>query len=156
MSTERKEMNPSDNLETDFENSIKDKDAGSLLEMISEVEFRKQKYANLSKDEILDRLIMTEMLLSELKNPEKNIDLWYYVSDEDECKYLTNESPKIGFYNPQEVQTDRSPFTVVIPKKMLFSDGEINIRVPKCMERIFPEIKYGDSPIKINLGAWLI
>ena len=114
---------------------------GNLMEMFDEIELRKNKYENLSKDSLLDRLVMTEMLLSELKNPDKNIELWYYVSSNDECKYLTDEKPKVYFSASQET---------------LYSDGEINIRVPKCMERMFPDIKYGDEPIRVTLGTWLI
>ena len=126
MSTEGKEMSPNE---------------GNLMEMFDEIELRKNKYENLSKDSLLDRLVMTEMLLSELKNPDKNIELWYYVSSNDECKYLTDEKPKVYFSASQET---------------LYSDGEINIRVPKCMERMFPDIKYGDEPIRVTLGTWLI
>lgn len=30
--------------------------------------------------------------------------------------------------------------------------GEINIRVPVCMEKMFPEIKYGDEPKKVKVS----
>ena len=33
-----------------------------------------------------------------------------------------------------------------------FTNGEVNIRVPKKMEAMFPEIKYGSEPMKVKVS----
>ena len=142
MNTERKEM------EKDNKKSFKD-----IIEAISEMDLKQHMYEEMPKDKLIDRLIMCEMELAarEEEAAEHSIELWYFVSDETGAKYLTDEKPKVYLsFGPAE--ESGSEVVPIKGNKVWFTDGEINIRVPVCMEKMFPEIKYGDDPIKVILS----
>jgi hypothetical protein len=132
------------------------KDFGSIIEAISEINLKEDLYDKMPKDKLIDRLIMCEMELEARDNEaaEHSIELWYFVSDDTGAKFLTDEEPKPYFIDVNEKLPDtlgKETFAV-ITKKVLLTDGEINIRVPKKMESMFPEIKCGDEPIKVKLS----
>lgn len=126
----------------------------SLMSLAQEKEKRYAMYYDV--ETLAHRLALTEMLYEEYTDPDKTMKLWYYVSDKDECKYLTNEKPKYYFVPGDNPKVSEHGIVSDLPDRILLSDGEINIRVPKCMEKMFPEIKYGDGPIEVKLGAWEI
>ena len=127
-------------------------------EMLSLVrDFRRwEKKAEMYKDipiqNLIDKLILTEMELEGINNDA--MELWYFVGDETGSKYLSDEKPKVYF----TVELDDSflnrenQLDTVKPKKVLMTEGEINIRVPRKMETMFPEIKYGDEPILVKVS----
>jgi len=130
------------------------KDFGNILEAISEMNLKEDFYNKMPKDKLVDRLILCEMEL-DAKNKEADehsIELWYFVSDETGAKYLTDEKPKVYLsFDPAEESSSE-----VIPikgSKVWMTDGEVNIRVPVCMEKMFPEIKYGDEPIRVKVSS---
>ena len=140
-SVERKVYDPHD----DFK-------MASLMSLAQEKEKRYAMYYNV--ETLAHRLALTEMLYEEYTDPDKTMKLWYFVGDETEAKYLSNKKPEMHFDGESKV----SEHGVVtdLPNIVWLTDGEINIRVPKCMEKMFPEIKYGDGPIEVKLGAWEI
>ena len=110
-----------------------------IQQMMKEWENKEKMYIELPKDKLVDRLILCEMeLASEKAEPVNMMELWYYVSDWTGVKYLTNEEPQKY---------------MVFNKATYMSDGEVNIRVPKCMESLFPNIKYEDEPVKVKITA---
>lgn len=143
MNTERKEMEKDDK-----------KDFGNILEAISEMNLKEDFYNKMPKDKLVDRLILCEMEL-DAKNKEANehsMELWYFVSDETGVKYLSDEKPKLYFMADVDAEVRLTEMFTVMPKEVWLTDGEINIRVPKKMETMFPEIKYGDEPIKVKVS----
>ena len=127
-----------------------------VTKFVTEWKLREDAYNEIPKDKLIDRLIMCEMELEARDNEatERSIELWYFVGDDTGAKFLTDEEPKPYFIDVNEKLPDtlgKETFAV-IPKKVLLTDGEINIRVPKKMESMFPEIKYGGEPIKVKLS----
>ena len=114
-----------------------------LMNMINEFYSKEKAYAELPKDKLIDRLIMCEMELEGTKEAEtvNFMELWYFVGDKSGVKYLSDEKPVsilVENDNGQEV--------------IRFTNGEVNIRVPKKMEAMFPEIKYGSEPMKVKVS----
>lgn len=129
------------------------KDFGKFLEAISEMSLKEDLYDKIPKDKLIDRLIWCEMELDARNKEadEHSMELWYFVSDETGAKYLTDEKPKDSvMFSPGEM--DESGIVHTGGSRVWFTDGEINIRVPVCMEKMFPEIKYGDEPIKVKVA----
>ena len=124
-----------------------------VAKLVTEWKLREDAYNEMPKDKLITRLIMTEMELEgrDEEATEHSIELWYFVSDETGAKYLSDEKPKAHLsFGPAEESSGE-----IVPikgSKVWFTDGEINIRVPVCMEKMFPEIKYGDDPIKVILS----
>lgn len=132
------------------------KDFGNILEAISKMNLKEDLYNKMPKDKLVDRLILCEMEL-DAKNKEADehsMELWYFVSDETGAKYLSDEKPKLYFMADVDVPLEvrQTEMLTVMPKEVWLTDGEINIRVPKKMEAMFPEIKYGDEPIKVKVS----
>jgi hypothetical protein len=121
------------------------KDFGKILEAMSEINLKEDLYDKMPKDKLINRLIMCEMELGARSKEaeEHSMELWYFVSDETGVKYLTNEKPKeyLTFDSGKEKWLT-----------IWLTDGEVNIKVPNCMEKMFPEIKYGDKPIKVKVS----
>ena len=131
------------------------KDFGSIIEAFSEINLKEDLYDKMPKDKLITRLIMTEMELEgrDKEATEHSIELWYFVSDETGAKYLSDEKPACFMTNVDEsVKVTETEMHMTLPKEVWLTDGEINIRVPKKMESMFPEIKYGDDPIKVILS----
>ena len=133
---------------------------GEILESMSELRIKEKIYKEMPKDKLVDRLILCEMELAAEKEESANrMELWYFVSDETGAKYLSDEKPK-AYFTTSGQPKNTLPLTFKVkdgvimdmPKTILLTDGEINIRVPKKMESMFPEIKYGDDPIKVILS----
>lgn len=113
-------------------------DETKVLEIVRDLEMKEKMYNEMSKETLVNLLVMKD-LLDESFEPEGNkMNLWYYVSDWTGVKYLSNEQPK---------KYIRYGMTLYI------SDGEVNIRVPNCMEPLFPEIKYTDEPVKVSIAT---
>ena len=93
-----------------------------------------------------------ELAAREEEAATHSMELWYFVSDETGVKYLSDEKPKAYFTTSNQAEYTKVGVIRDIPKTILLTDGEINIRVPKKMESMFPEIKYGDDPIKVTLS----
>lgn len=129
------------------------KDFGNILEAISEMNLKEDFYNKMPKDKLVDRLILCEMEL-DAKNKEADehsMELWYFVSDDTGAKYLTDEKPKVYLsFDPAE--ESGSEIIPIRGSKVWMTDGEVNIRVPVCMEKMFPEIKYGDEPIRVKVS----
>ena len=107
---------------------------GIMLDMKQREKF----YNGMTKEELVNLLLMRDMLEDSFEPDVEETKLWYFTSDWTETKYLTNERPTKHIAYGKEIWT---------------TDGEINIRVPACMETILPEIKYGDEPVKIRLSV---
>ena len=144
MSTETKEIG----------NKAKDVNVG-IVQMMDEWKLKEQAYKEFPKDKLIDRLILCEIELGAKTKEadEHSMELWYFVGDETGAKYLSDEAPKMYFFTEKGVsQPNKDGKYTFKPNKIWLTDGEINIRVPKKMEPMFPTIKYGDSPIKVKLA----
>lgn len=110
-------------------------------------------YRELPKDKLVDRLIMCEMELAarDEEGTAHMMELWYFVGDETGTKYLSDKKPEIYFTAKYE-DFGNDGDIMYVPQQILMTDGEINIRVPKKMESMFPYIKYGDDPIKVKVA----
>ena len=111
-------------------------DETRVLEIMKDLEMKEKMYNEMSKETLVNILVMKD-LLDEAFEPEGNkMNFWYFVSDWTGAKYITNEQPKKH---------------ILYGKTVYMTDGEVNIRVPKCMESLFPEIKYEDEPVKVSI-----
>ena len=124
-----------------------------IMKMVNEFKLKMDAYSELPKDKLIDRLIMCEMELAarDEEDTAHMMELWYFVGDETGVKYLSDRKPKIYFTAKYEDFGDDGD-TMYVPQQILMTDGEINIRVPKKMEAMFPEIRYGDDPIKVKVA----
>ena len=144
-----------------------------VAKLVTEWKIREDAYNEMPKDKLITRLIMTEMELEgrDEETDKHSIELWYFVGDKTGTKYLSDEEP-IRCYTchasnaetvvdalkalkrvdiDDSVVTTETEMRFVMPELVFMTDGEINIRVPKKMESMFPEIKYGDDPIKVKV-----
>ncbi len=124
-----------------------------IMKMVNEFKLKMDAYSELPKDKLIDRLIMCEMELSarDEEGTAHAMELWYFVGDETGVKYLSDRKPKIYFTTKHDDFGDDGDI-MYAPQQILMTDGEINIRVPKKMEAMFPEIRYGDNPIKVKVA----
>lgn len=124
-----------------------------IQQIMKEWENKEKMYNELPKDKLVDRLILCEMELSARyeEGTAHMMELWYFVGDETGAKYLSDKKPEIYFIAKYEDFGDDGD-TMYVPQQILMTDGEINIRVPKKMEEMFPEIRYGDDPIKVKVA----
>lgn len=111
-------------------------DDQKVAEIITDLKQREKMYNEMSKETLVDLLVVRDMFEDSFEPDGNGTKLWYFVSDWSESKYLTNERPTKHVSNGKEFWT---------------TEGEVNIRVPACMETIFPTIKYGDEPVKVGL-----
>lgn len=113
-------------------------DDAKVIEIMKDLEMKEKMYNEMSKETLVNILVMKD-LLDEAFEPEGNeMNLWYFVSDWSGAKYITNEQPRKH---------------ILYGKTVYMTDGEVNIRVPKCMEPLFPEIKYEDEPVKVSIST---
>ncbi len=95
----------------------------------------------MTKEQLVDILIIKLLADNAPFEPTGNtMSLWYFKDPETGAKYLSNVRPK-KYINEASGQ----PF--------LLSEGEVNIRIPKIMESMFPELECTDLPLKINLAV---
>ena len=129
------------------------RDVADIMSMVNEFKLKMDAYSELPKDKLVDRLIMCEMELTakEKETTGHMMELWYFVGDETGTKYLSDRQPKIYFTTKYDNFGDDGDI-MYVPQQVMMTDGEINIRVPKKMEAMFPEIKYGDNPIKVKVA----
>lgn len=130
-----------------------------IAQMMSEWKLKEEAYNEMPKDKLVDRLILCEMELAAEKAESVNrMELWYFVSDETGAKYLSDKKPEMwltakeNFGDEANVTPEGFSYIMETLQPVLVTDGEINIRVPKKMETMFPEIKYGDEPIKVRIS----
>ena len=113
-------------------------DEVKVAEIITSLQEKEKAYNKMPKKTLVDLLVVRDMLDESFEPEGKEMNLWYYVSDWTGVKYLSNEQPKKH---------------IVFNKVIYMSDGEVNIRVPKCMEPLFPEMKYEDEPAKVRIAT---
>ena len=95
----------------------------------------------MTKEQLVDILVIKLLADNAPFEPAgERMSLWYFKDPETGAKYLSNERPK-KYVNEASGQ----PF--------LLSEGEVNIRIPKIMESMFPELEYADVPLKIDLAV---
>ena len=93
----------------------------------------------MSKETLVNIMVFKELMEDAFEPEEHGMNLWYYVADESGVKYITNE-------RPQQFLTKDSKTPIFL------TDGDIQMRVPKAMECMFPDIKPGDEPVKVSLS----
>lgn len=124
-----------------MDKSEKGKDVtNEIVEMMNEIKQVEKTYNEMSKEELVELLVtkhISEMCF-EPKNHET--DLWYFSDQETGSKYLTNEFPYICF-------SGSSKYPIRLTK------GEVNIRIPKIMESMFPDLGEYGTPTKVHLSV---
>lgn len=111
-------------------------DEAKIIEMMERLNEKEKMYSEMDSKTLAKMLTLNEMFEEAFDPEEKKMNLWYYVSDWTDAKYLTNEKPTRY---------------IVFNRAVYMSDGEVNIRVPKCMEPLFPQIKYEDEPVIVSI-----
>ena len=96
---------------------------------------REKFYNEQSKETLVNMLVLKDMLDESVDDEGRETGLWCYVADDTGIKYLSNALPKL-----------------MINCGVYYTDGEVNIRVPECMTSMFPDVKYGDEPVKVNIS----
>ena len=112
-------------------------DDARVLEIVQDLSAKEKAYNEMTKESLVSMLVMRDMLDESFEPEGKSMKLWYFVSDWTESKYLTNELPKKY---------------ITHGKAVYMTDGDVNIKVPATMEPLFPEIKYGDEPVKVRIS----
>ncbi len=116
-------------------------DFKNITETLSEASDYEKMLKKLTKEQLIDILVIKLLADNAPFEPTgKTMSLWYFKDPETGAKYLSNERPK-KYINASSGQ----PF--------LLSEGEVNIRIPKIMESMFPELKCADVPLKIDLAV---
>lgn len=114
-------------------------DDEKLIGIFERMKQLQKEYENVSKEQLIDLLVLRAMSEETFEAEGHKINLWCYVSDKTGLKYLTNELPK-KYYPISE-------------DSVYLSEGDINIRVPNSMNSMLPDIKYGDDPVKVQLSV---
>lgn len=108
-------------------------------EVMSDLKMKEKMYNGMSKKDLVNLLVAKDLLEESFEVLKQDVTLWYFVSDSTGTKYIASEKPK--------------KYTTFLDGDVYLTDGEINIRVPKCMESMFPFIEYGDEPKKVSLSV---
>ena len=116
---------------------MEDNDKKKVAKIISDLEEKEKIYNEMSKDTLVNMLVLRDLLDDSFQPDDGRMILWYFVSDWTGAKYLTNEEPRKYFRHG---------------KMLYMTDGEVNIRVPEVMAQVFPKIKYGDGPVKVCIN----
>ena len=111
-----------------------------IIEMFEHGKRAEEQYNEMTKDELINLLVCKDLMENSFEIFGNRANFWYYVGDETGAKYISDEFPKVC--------------KTCLGKEDTFfmTDGEVNIRIPECMEDMFPELKYGDAPVKIELS----
>ena len=125
-----------------------------LIETMERCKELEERYSKMTKEELISYLVFKEMM-AEAVDPEKHkVSLWCFVGDDTNAMYLTEREPKeVMVYSPGELKLYEDgvvPSTVHFDK-LYFTEGEVNIRVPKVLEELFPVMTFGDTPQRIQL-----
>lgn len=99
-------------------------------------------YRDMPKDDLVNLLVFKDAMAEETSFcPDSGSAwLWLYVADETGLKYLSNERPKLHFSKDS-------------PAPIYLTEGDVEIRVPKALEGIFPDMKPGDLPVRVKLNV---
>ena len=111
-----------------------------LMDTFKRMKQLEKQYQEETKEDLINLLVLKQMADEVLEVEGKSIKLWCYVADKTGLKYLTNELPE-------------RYFTLKDRDGVFITEGEINIRIPKMMEPLFPDIKYGDEPVLVKLSV---
>ena len=110
----------------------------SIFKEASEIEEQLEK---MDKKDLINLLVIKHLDdTGPLVPYENKIELWYYMDPETGTKYLTNELPKT-------YSSSSSKYPIIL------SDGEVNLRVPKIMEKMFPTPNADGNPMKVYLSV---
>ena len=112
-------------------------DEVKLAEMMSDLQEKEKIYNEMSKESLVNLLVLRDLLDNSFEPDDGRMNLWYFVSDWTGAKYLTEKEPRKY---------------IRYGKAVYMTDGEVNIRVPVVMEQVFPQIKYGDDPVKVCIN----
>lgn len=118
----------------------KKNDDEKLLEVFKHSEELEKMYKEMDKETLINIMLFKDMMNEAFETENGDVRLWCFVSDQGGDKYLSNEHPKSYFVDGR------------FGPGLLLSDGEVNIRIPKSMEPMFPDIKYGDEPVMVTLS----
>ena len=119
-------------------NEMENNDEAKFYEILKNASEKEKLYREMDKETLVNLLVLNDTFDQAFEPDGKEMKLWYYVSDWTGAKYLTNEMPRKNYCCGKLVYT---------------TDGEVDIRVPVCMEALFPEIKYEDEPITVKIST---
>ena len=119
---------------------MKTKEEVRLEEEMTNYKMSEKMYNEMSKEDLVKLLLFRDMFDLHLEPSDESVTLWCFVSDETGGKYLTDEKPQLLFIGDKSATNG-----------LYLTEGEVNIRIPKCLESLFPDLKYGEDPVKVNL-----
>ncbi len=112
---------------------MEETDEKKVEEMMLESRRREAVYSKMRKEDLVNTLVLRDLF-------ESSAELWCYVADETGLKYLSDK-------RPEECETPDGG------AKVYLTDGEVNIRVPRSLERLFPGLEYGDAPLRVRMSV---
>jgi hypothetical protein len=116
-------------------------DENKLMSIFKEASEIEEQLEKMDKKELINLLVIKHLDdTGPLVPYENKIELWYYMDPETGTKYLTNELPKT-------YSSSSSKYPIIL------SDGEVNLRVPKIMEKMFPMPNAEGNPVKVCLSV---
>ena len=116
-----------------------EKNDEELIGLFKEMRELEKKYNEMPKETLVNILILREVMEDKFEPDGDKVNLWYYVADESGVSYLTNERP-----TPHLIRDEKTP--------IFLTNGDVQIRVPKALESMFPQLKPGDEPVKVSLS----
>lgn len=116
-------------------------DENKLMGIFKEASEIEEQLEKMDKKDLINLLVIKHLDdTGPLVPYENKIELWYYMDPETGAKYLSNELPKT-------YSSSSSKYPIIL------SDGEVNLRVPKIMEKMFPTPNAEGNPMKVCLSV---
>ena len=125
------------------------RDDEALKEIFKRSDELEKMYNEMTKENLVNMLVFKQMMDEAFDVDEENhsTELWFYVADKTGAKYLSNEPPK------KYISVGGGDFGWLDADHFLMSSGEVSIRVPDALVGLFPDLKYGDDPVKVKLSV---
>lgn len=125
------------------------RDDEALKEIFKRSDELEKMYNEMSKESIVNMLVFRQMMDEAFDVDEENheVELWFYVSDKTGAKYLSDAYPK------KYTHVGGGDWAYVDAESYWISSGEVEIRVPTSLAGLFPDLKYGDEPVRVKLSV---
>ena len=118
-------------------------DDEKLMEVFDRMKTLEKQYKEMTKETLINVMIFKDMMHEafEIDENKHEVGLWCFVGDETGTMYISDTQPT------KYVSVDKAGFDVLI------SNGEVNIRVPAALRPMFPDLRFGDDPVRIKLSV---
>lgn len=125
------------------------RDEEALKEIFKRSDELEKIYNEMPKESLVNMMIFKQMMdeAFEIDEAKHEVRLWYYVADKTGTKYLSDVYPK------KYTHVGGGDWAYVDFEPCWISSGEVVIRVPDALTGLFPDLKYGDDPVKVKLSV---